>query len=127
MSRTSCVVFASLAIVLVAGCGRSELRSIPSTGFDAGPSPDTGSVPDAPGHDAPGHDAPPTDLGPPDMAVPVCGDHVCGPTEDCNSCAQDCGMCHRCGDMICEPALMETCMTCPCDSGAHGLIAGDGI
>jgi hypothetical protein len=25
--------------------------------------------------------------------VDICGDYVCGPTEDCSTCAQDCGLC----------------------------------
>lgn len=46
----------------------------------------------------------------------TCGDGTCNPTEDCSSCAADCGACTTCGNSSCE-APSETCATCAADCG----------
>ncbi len=45
----------------------------------------------------------------------VCGDGTCGSTEDCNTCAADCGACPFCGDGTCDSN--ENCDTCETDCG----------
>ncbi|MFO1519093.1 MAG: hypothetical protein U1F57_05455 [bacterium] len=49
---------------------------------------------------------------------PTCGDGTCNGTEDCNTCASDCGSCNpplTCGDGACNGT--ETCGNCPQDCG----------
>lgn len=52
--------------------------------------------------------------GPGELAV-TCGDRVCSVTENCSSCAQDCGTCRYCGDRSCS--VTENCSTCQADCG----------
>jgi hypothetical protein len=37
----------------------------------------------------------------------VCGDAVCTATEDCSTCASDCGVCTTCGNSICETGQLR--------------------
>jgi len=46
----------------------------------------------------------------------ICGDGACNGTEDCQTCASDCGNC--CGDSSCNPTHGENCSTCITDCGA---------
>ena len=58
-------------------------------------------------------------------AAPVCGDGTCNGTEDCTTCATDCGACSDvCGDGTCGSA--ETCSSCPTDCGPCAGYCGDG-
>lgn len=81
---------------------------------DAGPVNDLVSPPDDRG-------APPVDLGTP----PRCGDGLCNGTENCMTCASDCGACPpMCGDGTCSGT--ESCTSCPPDCGACPTRCGDG-
>ncbi len=58
------------------------------------------------------------------LSCPVtCGDGTCEASEDCSTCAQDCGACTVCGDTICNGT--ESCSTCSQDCGACA-VCGDG-
>ena len=46
---------------------------------------------------------------------PACGDTVCSPSENCQTCPEDCECPPGCPDDACEGA--ETCKTCPADCG----------
>jgi hypothetical protein len=45
-----------------------------------------------------------------------CGDGICGASEDCSSCAADCGTCPSCGNGVCEWG--EDCSSCAGDCGS---------
>ena len=47
---------------------------------------------------------------------PVCGDGQCNGTENCYTCAGDCGKC--CGNGECQPQYAESCQSCSQDCGA---------
>ncbi len=56
-------------------------------------------------------------------APPVCGDGTCDASEDCVSCATDCGACPPvCGDGTCDAS--ETCLSCAADCGTCPPIGG---
>ncbi|MBI5548694.1 MAG: hypothetical protein HY901_32840 [Deltaproteobacteria bacterium] len=56
-------------------------------------------------------------------ACPTCGDKICDLSEDCASCARDCG-CPWCGDGTCNGS--ETCADCELDCGACPDTCGNG-
>jgi hypothetical protein len=64
-----------------------------------------------------------------DGACNDCGDGTCSDTEDCGTCAADCGPCaDTCGDGVCNAS--ETCDDCPADCGAcvpPPAVCGDGL
>lgn len=61
---------------------------------------------------------------------PTCGDLTCTATasEDCTTCAEDCGACPSgCGDGTCTATTGEDCATCAADCGACPVVGcGDG-
>ena len=83
-------LFVTVACVLAAGCV-------------SGPVEDGGNVSEGGG-------------GQPAVGA-VCGDAICDSSEDCSSCASDCGVCPPvCGDGTCDST--EDCTSCSSDCGA---------
>jgi uncharacterized protein YkwD len=111
----------AIAAVMVVGC-TGEIVS-PSNGPSS--SSDGGIAP--PHIDAAPWD-PDASPAPDATVVPesFCGDDSCDVSEDCASCASDCGQCPPdCGDGICGGA--ETCSTCQPDCGMCDSVCGDAI
>jgi hypothetical protein len=89
--------------------GDGILDVIPDIVLDGLDLPDSAALPDSP-------------LWP--DSLPTCGNNVCDKNEDCQSCAEDCGVCTLCGDGLCQAGLEpETAQSCPEDCGP----CGDGV
>ncbi len=120
-------LMALMALSVLACTGIAYINSDSDAEVDGQASPEAGaldadaSVPDA---NAPSPDAEIAgDSGAPDAAGPTCGDATCEPSETCQTCPADCGVCPVvCGDQMCD--VSENPWDCSVDCGVPQIPAG---
>lgn len=103
---------ASLLALALAGCQTDATSGGESTSGGPG-----GASSEATSDGTQGTSASTSSAGASTAAEPLCGDGLCDPSEDCTTCAADCGPCSgACGDGVCDGR--ESCEVCPEDCGS---------